>query len=129
MTIAVPLEKQPGEARVALTPESVKKLVANGVKVAVESGAGTKSGFLDDEYKAAGASITGRAALLGEADVLACVNRPEPDDFTKLKAGAVILGFLKPLDEPAALEPIVARRLTAFSVELIPRITRAQSMD
>jgi H+-translocating NAD(P) transhydrogenase subunit alpha len=129
MRIAVPLEKQPGEARVALTPESVKKLVANGVKVAVETGAGTKSGFLDDEYTAAGASLTNRAALLGEADVLACVNRPEPDDFNRLKPGAVILGFLKPLDEPAALEPVVTRQLTAFSVELIPRITRAQSMD
>src|SRR5215831_16563131 len=129
MTIAVPLEKQPGEARVALTPEAVKKLVANGVKVAVETGAGTKSGFLDDEFKAAGASLTHRAALLGEADVLACVNRPEPEDFNRLKHGAVILGFLKPLHEPAALEPVVTRQLTAFAVELIPRITRAQSMD
>jgi NAD(P) transhydrogenase subunit alpha len=129
MTIAVPLEKQPGEARVALTPESVKKLVANGVKVAVETGAGIKSGFPDDEYKAAGASLTNRAALLGEVDVLTCVNRPEPDDFNRLKPGAVIVGFLKPLDEPAALEPIVTRQLTAFAVELIPRITRAQSMD
>lgn len=129
MRIAVPVEKQPGEARVALTPESVKKLVAGGAEVVVEAGAGIKSGFLDDEYKAAGASLTSRAALLGEADVLACVNRPEPDDFSKLKAGVVILGFLKPLDEPAALEPVVTRQLTAFAVELIPRITRAQSMD
>ena len=129
MRIAVPVEKQRGEARVALTPESVKKLVANGVEVAVESDAGFKSGFLNDEYKTAGASITNRAALLSEADVLACVNRPEPEDFNRLKSSAVILGFLKPLDEPAALEPVVTRQLTAFAVELIPRITRAQSMD
>src|SRR5215469_556646 len=129
MTIAVPLEKQPGEARVALTPDAVKKLVANGVKVAVETGAGIKSGFLDDEYKAAGANLTNRAALLGEADVLAGVNRPEPEDFNRLKSGAVVLGFLKPLDEPAALQPALDHGLTTFAMELIPRITRAQAMD
>jgi len=129
MRIAVPVEQQPGEARVALVPESVKKLAASGVEVAVEAGAGRKAGFLDDEYRAAGASVTDRRSLLAGADVLACVNRPEPDDFNKLKAGVVIVGFLKPLDEPAALEPVVAQQLTAFAVELIPRITRAQSMD
>jgi len=129
MRIAVPVELQPGEARVALTPDSVKKLAATGIEIAVEAGAGRKAGFLDEEYKAAGASLTDRASLLSGADVLACVNRPEPADFERLKAGAVIIGFLKPLDEPAALEPVISRRLTAFAVELVPRITRAQSMD
>lgn len=129
MRIAVPVERQPGEARVALTPESVKKLAATGVEVSLEAGAGRKAGFLDEEYKAAGATLADRASLLAGADVLACVNRPEPADFEKLKAGAVIIGFLKPLDEPAALEPVVSRRLTAFAVELVPRTTRAQSMD
>ena len=129
MRIAVPVERQPGEARVALTPESVKKLVASGVEIAVEGGAGRKAGFLDEEYKTAGATIADRASLLSGADILACVNRPEPSDFEKLKAGAVIVGFLKPLDEPAALEPVISRRLTAFAVELVPRTTRAQSMD
>ncbi len=129
MRIVVPVEKQPGEARVALVPESVKKLAATGVEIAVEAGAGTKAGFLDDDYKAAGATILDRATLLSGADVLACVNRPALSDFDKLKASTVIIGFLKPLDEPAALEPVVAKRLTAFAVELVPRITRAQSMD
>jgi NAD(P) transhydrogenase subunit alpha len=129
MRIAVPREKQAGEARVALTPESVKKLVAAGAEVGIETGAGVQAGFLDAEYQTAGASIMGRGDLLPEADVLACVNRPEPDDFGKLKAGAVVIGFLKPLDEPAALEPIISRKLTAFAVELVPRTTRAQSMD
>ncbi len=129
MRIAVPVERQPGEARVALTPESVKKLAATGVEIAVEAGAGVKAGFLDDQYKTAGATLADRASLLAGADVLACVNRPEPSDFENLKPGAVIIGFLKPLDEPAALEPVVSRRLTAFAVELVPRITRAQSMD
>jgi proton-translocating NAD(P)+ transhydrogenase subunit alpha len=129
MRIAVPREKQPGEARVALVPESVKKLVAAGVEVGLESGAGIRAGFPDADYQTAGASLMGRADLLPEADILACVNRPEPDDFARLKPGAVVIGFLKPLDEPAALEPIVARKLTAFAVELVPRTTRAQSMD
>ena len=129
MRIAVPREQQQGEARVALVPESVKKLVAAGVEVGIEAGAGARAGFLDADYKTAGASIMGRADLLPEADVIACVNRPEPGDFAKLKQGAVIIGFLKPLDEPAALEPVIERKLTAFAVELVPRTTRAQSMD
>jgi NAD(P) transhydrogenase subunit alpha len=129
MRIAVPREKQPGEARVALAPESVKKLVAAGAEVGIEAGAGVHAGFPDSEYEKAGAGLMSRFDLLPEADVLACVNRPEPDDIAKLKTGAVIIGFLKPLDEPAALEPIISRRLSAFAVELVPRTTRAQSMD
>jgi H+-translocating NAD(P) transhydrogenase subunit alpha len=129
MRIAVPREKQPGEARVALVPESVKKLVAAGAEIGIETGAGIHAGVSDAEYQAAGASIMGRDELLPETDVLACVNRPEPEDFAKLKPGAVVIGFLKPLDEPAALEPIISRKLTAFAVELVPRTTRAQSMD
>src|SRR5579859_7292147 len=129
MRIAVPLEKQAGESRVALTPESVKKLVAAGVEVGVEAGAGTKAGFLDSDYTTAGAATMDRVTLLQGTDVLTCVNRPEPEDYQQLKAGAVIIGFLKPLDEPAFLEPIISRKLTAFAMELIPRTTRAQSMD
>jgi NAD(P) transhydrogenase subunit alpha len=112
-----------------LVPESVKKLVAAGVEVGIEAGAGARAGFLDADYQTAGASIMGRADLLPEADVIACVNRPEPADFAKFKPGAVVIGFLKPLDEPAALEPVIVRKLTAFAVELVPRTTRAQSMD
>ena len=129
MRIAVPRERQQGEARVALTPESVKKLVAAGVEVGIENSAGVHAGFPDADYQTAGASLMSRTDLLPEADVLACVNRPEPDDFAKLKQGAVVIGFLKPLDEPAALEPIISRKLTAFAMELVPRSTRAQSMD
>lgn len=129
MRIAVPREKLPGEARVALVPESVKKLVAAGAEVGIESGAGIAAGFSDAEYESAGASVMGREDLLPESDILACVNRPEPDDISKLKAGAVIIGFLKPLDEPAALQPIISKKLSAFAVELVPRTTRAQSMD
>ncbi len=112
-----------------MAPESVKKLVTSGVEVCMENNAGLKAGFRDSDYTAVGAKFMDHDALLQGADVLACINRPEPDDFGRLKAGAVIIGFLKPLDEPAKLEPLIKRKLTAFSMELVPRITRAQSMD
>jgi H+-translocating NAD(P) transhydrogenase subunit alpha len=130
MNIAVFRETLPGEARVALVPESVRKLVALKVSVSVESGAGLQAGAQDADYQAAGASVSSdRASLLSMADVLAVVNRPSLEDIGNLKQGAVVLGFLRPLDEPAALEAFVTHHLTAFAMELIPRITRAQAMD
>ena len=130
MKIVVLRETQEGEARVALMPESVKKLVALGAVVQVESRAGLSAARTDDEYREAGAEISSdREALLAETDVLAVVNRPSANDFARLKKGAVVIGFLRPLDEPAELLPAVDRGITTFSVELIPRITRAQAMD
>ena len=130
MKIVVLRETQEGEARVALMPESVKKLVALGVVVQVESRAGLTAARTDDEYREAGAEISSdREALLAGADTLAAVNRPAANDFARLKKGAVVIGFLRPLDEPAALLPAIDRGITTFSVELIPRITRAQAMD
>jgi NAD(P) transhydrogenase subunit alpha len=130
MKIAVLRETQVGEARVALVPESIRKLVALKIRALVESGAGTNAGATDADYVEAGAEIsTDRAALLASADILAVVARPQVDEIRQLKKGAVILGFLRPLDEPGALEPIVAQHLTAFAIELIPRTTRAQAMD
>src|SRR5437016_7437515 len=129
MRISVPLERQSGETRVALVPESVKKLAGMGAEIVVERGAGEKAGFRDSDFTAAGAQISDRASVLQGADVLTCVNRPEPDDYARLKPNAIIIGFLKPLDDPAGLEPIVRKQLSAFALELVPRITRAQSMD
>ncbi|HKG47186.1 MAG TPA: Re/Si-specific NAD(P)(+) transhydrogenase subunit alpha [Pyrinomonadaceae bacterium] len=130
MNIVVLRETQEGEARVALMPESVKKLVGLGTSVHIESHAGLNAARTDDDYSEAGAEISSdREALLAGADVLAVVNRPSANDFARLKRGAVVIGFLRPLDEPAALLPAVDRGITTFSVELIPRITRAQAMD
>jgi len=130
MNIVVLREQQSGEARVALMPESVRKLVAQKAAVLVESNAGLKAASTDDSYREVGAQIlTDRAELLAQADVLVVVNRPAAEDFQALKKGAVIIGFLRPLDEPAALEPALATGLTTFAMELIPRITRAQAMD
>lgn len=130
MNVVVLRETQPGEARTALMPESVKKLIDLKCSVLVESNAGLAAARTDGDYRQAGAEISAdRDALLANADVLAVVNRPSADDFARLKSGAVVIGFLRPLDEPAALIPAVDRGITTFSVELIPRITRAQAMD
>ncbi|HXC72628.1 MAG TPA: Re/Si-specific NAD(P)(+) transhydrogenase subunit alpha [Pyrinomonadaceae bacterium] len=130
MNIVVLRETQEGEARVALMPESIKKLVALGASVQVESGAGLSAARTDDDYREAGVEVSrDRDALLNNADVLAAVNRPPENDFARMKRGAVVIGFLRPLDEPSALLPAVDRGVTTFSVELIPRITRAQAMD
>ena len=130
MNIAVLRETQPGEARVALVPESVKKLVALKARVTVESGAGASAGAADDDYLGAGAEVAaGRDAALSSADVLASINRPAETDLRRLKRGAVLVGFLRPLDEPAALAPLAELYVTSFAMELVPRITRAQAMD
>src|SRR6184192_1191515 len=130
MNIVVLNETSPGEARVALMPDSAQKLVAQKVSVSIESGAGLGAARTDDDYSAAGAKVVpDRNTLLADADILVVVNRPSPEDFNRLKKGAVVLGFLRPLDEPAQLVPALENNLTTFSMELVPRITRAQSMD
>jgi len=130
MNIAVLNETGASEARVALMPDSVQKLVAAKATVSIESGAGLGAARTDDDYTAAGASVVAdRNALLANADVLVVVSRPSADDFKKMKQGAVVLGFLRPLDEPAKLTPALENGLTTFSMELVPRITRAQAMD
>ncbi len=130
MNIAVLRESGAGEARVALMPDSVQKLVALKVSVSIESGAGMGAARTDDDYATAGANvIEDRNALLAAADILVVVNRPLLEDFQRLKKGAVVLGFLRPLDEPAELTPALERGLTTFAMELVPRITRAQAMD
>jgi NAD(P) transhydrogenase subunit alpha len=130
MKITVLREELPGEARVALMPDSVKKLLGSGVTVSVESEAGLAAARSDADYAEAGAEVSAdRNAILAGTDVLVTVNRPADEVFAALRNGAVVLGFLRPLDEPQALEPALTRGLTTFAMELIPRITRAQSMD
>ena len=130
MKIGVVRERPAGETRSALMPESVPALVAAGVTVHVESGTGDALGASDADYVAAGAQIErDKTAFLESADVLLCVNRPADDDIARLKTGAVVIGFLRPLDEPDAMIKLVEGGLTAFAMELIPRSTRAQTMD
>ena len=130
MNIAVLNETSSGEARVALMPDSIQKLVAAKASVSVESGAGLGAARTDDDFTNAGAAIVkDPKALLADADVLVCVSRPADEVFQSMKKGAVVLGFLRPLDEPARLVPALENGLTTFSMELVPRITRAQAMD
>lgn len=101
MNIVVLRENQQGESRVALMPEAVKKLVALKASVQIESGAGLGAARSDEDYRNAGAEVSAdRNALLGSADVMPVVNRPAADDFALLKKGSVVIGFLRPLDEP-----------------------------
>src|SRR5260370_11464407 len=130
MNIAVLNETGASEARVALMADSVQKLVAVKASVSIESGAGLGAARTDDDYRSAGANvIDDRNALLAAADILVVVNRPSREDFQLLRKEAVVLGFLRPLDEPAELVPALEHGLTTFAMELVPRITRAQAMD
>jgi NAD(P) transhydrogenase subunit alpha len=123
-------ESAAGETRVALLPESLKTLRAQGVEIRVEAGAGTACGASDAAYEAAGATVTAdRDAILSHADVLPVVNAPSAPDQARLKSGAVVIGFLRPLDALDSLAIAIDRPATLFSMELVPRISRAQSMD
>jgi NAD(P) transhydrogenase subunit alpha len=130
MRIAVAKEVEVGERRVALVPDTVGRLVKQGLEVWVEAGAGEQAFFFDDAYKAAGATIVSdTGALWREADVLLKVNPPKEHEIHQLKEGGVFIGFLNPLGNPNLIQRLAERRVTAFSMELIPRTSRAQSMD
>ena len=127
MKVAVTTEIDPGEPRVAATPETVKKLIGLGAEVAVEPGAGVKSGILDADYAAAGAKVTGDATK--NADIVLKVRRPSANELAGYKKGAVVVAIMDPYGNEAALKQMAAAGVVAFAMELMPRITRAQSMD
>ncbi len=130
MIVAVPREGLAGERRVALVPDGVKALVKLGLELRVEAGAGLEAGFSDADYTAAGARPEAdAAALLGAADLLLHVAPPSEAELARLREGSALIALLRPLDEPARARELAARRLTAFALELLPRITRAQAMD
>lgn len=130
MHLCILKELAPGETRVAMLPDAVKAFVALGLEVLVEEGAGLHAGFTDEAYATAGATLTAdRTSLLQSADLLPVVNPPESSEQALLKRGAVMTGFLRPLDEPAALAAAIDRGVTLFATELVPRISRAQAMD
>ncbi|MGH6987837.1 MAG: Re/Si-specific NAD(P)(+) transhydrogenase subunit alpha [Caulobacteraceae bacterium] len=123
-------ERRAGETRAALTPEVVRKLLAAGHQVGVETGIGEGAAISDGDYEAAGAKIYGDlAGFLSGADILLAVRRAEPEAISALRKGAMVVGLLEPHAERAGLEAMAKRGLVAFAMELIPRITRAQAMD
>jgi H+-translocating NAD(P) transhydrogenase subunit alpha len=124
--IAVAREIDP-EPRVAATPDTVKKLAALGAEVVVEQGAGLKSGVLDTDYSAAGATVSQNA--VGDADVVLKVRRPANGEVAAYKRGALVIAIMDPYGNEAALAELAKAGVTAFAMELMPRITRAQAMD
>ena len=130
LLLGIVKESAPGETRVALLPESLKSLLTQGIAVRVEAGAGLAAGAADAAYIEVGAAVSAdRAQILADADVLPMVNAPNAADQARLRPGAVVIGFLKPLDAIGELTTAIARPVTLFSMELVPRISRAQSMD
>lgn len=120
----------PGELRAALTPAGAKKLVAAGFEVAVEAGVGAAAGYLDAAYQAAGAAVTAaREAVLGEADILLRVRKPDAADVALLRPRCVHVSFLDPFNEKPLVEALAKQGVTAISMEMIPRTTKAQKMD
>jgi NAD(P) transhydrogenase subunit alpha len=130
MKIAIPKERRPNETRVAASPDSVKKYVGMGFEVLVEAGAGESAQVADESFAAAGATIVSdEAALLKDADVVIKVAAPQPDEVSLLKPGAILIGHLAALQNKALVDAYAKAGVTAFALELLPRITRAQSMD
>jgi NAD(P) transhydrogenase subunit alpha len=130
MKVAIAKEIEYGEHRVAVIPDMAARLVKQGIEIWVEAGAGEASYFSNEAYEAAGAKIiSDTATLWGEADVLMKVGVPKEHEINQMREGSVLISFLNPLGTPEVIQQLANRKITAFSMELIPRTSRAQSMD
>src|SRR6188508_2749001 len=125
MRVGVPKETAAGERRVALVPDIVAKLVASGIDVVVEPGAGVAASFTDAAFQEAGATL----GSPWDAEIVAKVRKPSPDEVARLHEGQVLIGFLQPLTDKEGVGQLASHGVTAFAMESIPRITRAQPMD
>ena len=129
MLVFVPAETKAGERRVGLTPEGAQKLIKLGLTVSIQEGAGQASGYHDDEYKAVGATTAAAASGLSSADVVASVRPLENDAISQLKSGAITISFLSPANDAQTIKALADKKVTALSFDVLPRISRAQSMD
>src|SRR5580704_3483511 len=129
MRIGVPKETAAGEHRVALVPEVVGKLAAKGLEVVVQSGAGEDALLDDDAYRQAGATISSDAGEVWRSDVVVTIAPPDPEAIRSLGQGSILIGFLAPLTSPQTTKALADAGATAFAMEAIPRISRAQAMD
>jgi len=130
MKLAILKERRDGEARVAATPETVKKLKGLGLDIVVESGAGARARMADADYQAAGASIApDMASALKDADIVFKVRAPSAEEIAQMKKGAVLAALLAPYTEKDAIAKLAAQGVSAFAMEFLPRISRAQAMD
>jgi NAD(P) transhydrogenase subunit alpha len=129
MKIAVLRETASNEARVAATPETVKKLIGLGASVAIEAGAGAGARIADADYVAAGATVAGRADVIADAAMVLGVQGPQLADLPGIKAGAIVAAIMSPFNDRAKVEAYAGAGLVAYAMEFMPRTTRAQSMD
>ncbi|MBC5800177.1 MAG: Re/Si-specific NAD(P)(+) transhydrogenase subunit alpha [Candidatus Eremiobacteraeota bacterium] len=130
MLIGVPSETAPGERRVALVPDTVARLIKAGNTVVVQRGAGTAAAYRDDAYEAAGAMLAADAAeVFAKAGIVVKVARPSSAELARMHAGQTLIAFLAPLGDPRSVEAYATRKITALSMDAIPRTTKAQSMD
>ncbi|MHB1504416.1 MAG: Re/Si-specific NAD(P)(+) transhydrogenase subunit alpha [Acidimicrobiales bacterium] len=130
MKLAVPREARPGEKRVAIVPEAVARLLTAGWEVSVEAGAGLQAHFPDEAYVAKGATVTDDvSALFSHADAVARVQAPTPEEIGQQPEGSVLVSFLQPAAQLDVVAALAGRRITSFSLDLLPRISRAQAMD
>ena len=130
MNIGVPKETHPGEKRVPLIPPSVDRLVKKGAQITIENGLGTTIGISDEEYKKAGASVTSnRKTLLGAADLVLRLRKPPLEEISQLKSGSLHVSFLDPFNDRSLVEELAKKNISAVSMGMIPRSTRAQKMD
>ena len=130
MRLAIPKETHPGENRVPVIPDTVKKLVRLGAEVVIESEMGSGSGFTDEEYIKAGATVShDRTALFAEADMLLRLRKPTLDEVGLMKRGCIHISYLDPFNEPELVNALKAGGITSISMEMIPRTTRSQKMD
>lgn len=129
MKIGVLKETKSGESRVALTPDVAKTLLKKGFEINVETGAGEASSILDATYQAAGINIKSRAEIFTESDVVLKVNAPSTEEATQLKAGSVFISFLYAYTIPEVVNTLKEKKITSFSMDAVPRISRAQKMD
>ena len=130
MNVVIPKEIAAGERRVAATPDVVGRMVKSGNAVWVQAGAGDDAGFSDEQYAASGATLAGSAAqAYGQAGLTIKVRRPPDDELALLPEGSALIAFLQPLVQPEFAQALARRHITSFSMEMIPRISRAQSMD
>lgn len=136
MKIAIPKERRPYERRVAATPDTIKKFIGLGLEVVVEAGAGEASRITDDDYRTAGATvIADLASVFADADIVLKVQRPflpsesTPDEISHIKSGTLLIGMLSPYTDPTTINAYAAAKINTMTLEFVPRITRAQSMD
>ena len=128
MQLGILKETTPGETRVSITPDTAKKLIKSGLKITLERGAGIAAGFPDADYEAAGVTLADTTGVLA-SDIITRVRKPSEIEISKFKKGSVLISWLEPYNQDGTLEKLAQAGVSAFSMELIPRTSRAQSMD